>query len=176
MRAHTDNVQPGGTSAWRASSNGGWASSSETCTVTGTSAAAAGVGDCVGAGISVDVAVGLVECVAQALTTATPISAAPIPLCCSQTRMHLPNQDLSGFGGGDALTAGCGEPHRIAFMQRTRSLEGHLAARHEQVQIGSLGQLHALAGLQARTVQRGVAVTDGDGGLAAVFWHTRRNR
>ena len=30
----------------------------------------------------------------------------PIRLCRSQTRMHLPDQDLGGFGGGDALAAG----------------------------------------------------------------------
>ena len=49
---------------------------------------------------------------------------APIRLCRSQTRMHLPDQNLGGFGGGDALAAGCGEPHSVAFMQRARRLRG----------------------------------------------------
>ena len=74
--------------------------------------------------------------------------------------MHLPDQNLRGCGGGDALTAGCGEPHRVAFVQRSGALEGDLTAGDEQVQIGRLRQFDAVAGLQTRAVQCGVAVAD----------------
>ena len=87
-RAHTDSVQPAGTSACRGSSNGAWARSGSTCTVhRDRRPAAVGVGDSVEG-------VGLDEFVEHAATSATPISATPIRLRSSQTRMHLPNQNL----------------------------------------------------------------------------------
>src|SRR5258705_1166276 len=168
-RAHTDSVQPAGTVAWRGSSNGGWARSGSTCTVTGTRPAGASA---VGAGGCVE----LVESVEQAAISTTPASVAAIRLRRSQTRMHLPDQNLHGFSGRDALTAGCGEPHRIAFMQRPCALEHDFTAGDEQVKVGSLRQFDAVTWLQARAVQRRVAVADRDGGVAAVFGYARRDR
>ena len=76
---------------------------------------------------------GLAEFVEQAAISTTQVSADPIRLRRSQTRMHLPNQNLCGFGGGDTLTAGCSEPHRIAFVQRSSALECDFTAGDEQV-------------------------------------------
>src|SRR6476646_2758452 len=165
-RAHPASVQPAGTIAWRGSSNGGCARSGSTCTVTGTrpaGASAVGARDCVE----------FIAFVEQAAISTTPVSAAPIRLRRSQTRMHLPYQNLRGFGGGDALTPGHGEPHRIAFMQRSGALECDFTAGDEQVQIGRLRQFDTVAWLQARAVQRCVAVADRDDGVVAVVGHTR---
>ena len=135
-RAHTDIVQPAGTIACRGSSNGASARSSGTSTVTGSrpaGASAVGAGDAgeVGAGPGA----GLVEHPASRRTPTRPI---PIRLCGSQTRMHLPDENLRGFGGGDALSTRRGEPHGVALVQRPGTFQGDLAARHEQVQIWRL--------------------------------------
>src|SRR3954453_17040122 len=63
-------------------------------------------------------------------------------------RVHLPHEQLGGLGGGDPLTAGGGEPDRVAGEQLPGALEGHGAAGDEQVQVGGLGQLHGLPRLQ----------------------------
>jgi hypothetical protein len=55
--------------------------------------------------------VGLVE---QAVTKRT-AARLPMCLCRSQTRMHLPYQDLGGCRRGDALATGRGESYCVAF-------------------------------------------------------------
>src|SRR5918995_6133534 len=77
-------------------------------------------------------------------------------------RVHLPHEDLGRLGGGDPLTAGGGEPDRVAGAQLPGALEGHGAARDEQVQERGLGQLDGLAGLQPGGVQGRVLVVDAD--------------
>src|SRR3954467_750674 len=86
-------------------------------------------------------------------------------------RVHLPHEDLGGLGGGDPLTAGGGEPDRVAGAQLPGTLEGHRAARDEQVQERGLGQLDGLTGLQPGGVQGRVLVVDADRGGAAVLGH-----
>src|SRR6478672_864695 len=109
--------------------------------------------------------------VEHAVSNATPAMQNPIRLRCSQTRMHLPDQNLGGFGRGDALTAGCGEPHGISLRQWARTLECHFTAGDEQVQVRRRGQFDAVAGLHAGTMQGSVLVADGDRGLVAVVGH-----
>src|SRR5690242_20219747 len=154
-RANTDSVQPAATSACRGRSNGAWARRASTWTATGTSPVGGGVAVTVGAA-------GVDGSDEHPAISATPSSVAPIRLCRRQTRMHLPDEDFGGFGGGDALTTGGGEPHGITFVQRPGAFERNLASRHEQVQIGRLGQLDGLTGLQAGAVQCRVLVADGD--------------
>src|SRR3954470_3448631 len=84
-------------------------------------------------------------------------------------RVHLPHEDLGGLGGGDPLTSGGGEADCVAGAQFTGALQGHGAARDEQVQERGLGQLDGLAGLQPSRVQRRVPVADADRGGAAVL-------
>src|SRR3954470_6021514 len=91
-------------------------------------------------------------------------------------RVHLPHEDLGCLGGGDLLTAGGGEPDRVAGAQLSGALEGHGAARHEQVQERGLGQLDGLTGLQPGGVQGGVPVPDADRGGAAVLGHAGGHR
>src|SRR4051795_10856362 len=55
-------------------------------------------------------------------------------------RVHLPHEDLGRLGGGDPLTAGGGEPDRVAGAQLAGALQGHGAAGHEQMQERGLGQ------------------------------------
>src|SRR3954453_22978952 len=86
-------------------------------------------------------------------------------------RVHLPHEDLGGLGGGDPLTAGTGEADRVTGAQLPGALEGHRAARDEQVQERGLGQLDALAGLQPGGVQGRVPVGDADRGGSAVLGH-----
>ena len=59
--------------------------------------------------------------------------------------------------------------------ERPGSFEGDRAAGHEQVQERRLGQLDALAGLEAGGVQGGVLVLDADGGGAVVLVHPGRH-
>src|SRR4051812_43334256 len=91
-------------------------------------------------------------------------------------RVHLPHEDLGCLGGGDPLTAGGGEPDRVAGAQLPGALQGHRAAREEQVQERGLGQLDGPAGLQPGGVQGGVPVADADGGGAAVLGHAGGHR
>src|SRR3954471_11893782 len=91
-------------------------------------------------------------------------------------RVHLPHEDLGCLGGGDLLTAGGGEPDRVAGAQLSGALEGHGAARHEQVQERGLGQLDGLTGLQPDGVQGRVLVVDADGGGATVLGHAGGDR
>src|SRR3954462_1213994 len=58
--------------------------------------------------------------------------------------VHLPHEDLGRLGGGDPLAASGGEPDRVAGAQFPGALEGHGAARNEQVQERGLGQLDGL--------------------------------
>src|SRR3954447_12742295 len=58
-------------------------------------------------------------------------------------RVHLPDEDLRRLGGGHPLTTGRGEAHRVPGAQFSGALEGHGAARDEQVQVRRLGQLDA---------------------------------
>src|SRR3954447_23626105 len=90
--------------------------------------------------------------------------------------VHLPHEDLGRLGGGDPLTAGGGEPDRVAGAQFPGALEGHGAARDEQVQERRLGQLDGLTGLQPGGVQGGVPVADADGGGAVVLGHAGGHR
>src|SRR4051794_25984005 len=91
-------------------------------------------------------------------------------------RVHLPHEDLGGVGGGDPLPAGGGEADRVAGAQLPGALEGHRAARDEQVQERGLGQLDGLTGPQPGGVQGGVPVVDADGGGAAVLGHAGGDR
>src|SRR3954470_15010840 len=91
-------------------------------------------------------------------------------------RVHLPDEDLRRLGGGDPLAAGGGEANRVAGAQLSGALEGHRAARDEQVQVRGIGQLDGLTGLQPGGVQRGVSVMDADGGGAAVLGHAGGDR
>src|SRR3954453_23275935 len=91
-------------------------------------------------------------------------------------RVHLPDEDLRRLGGGDPLAAGGGEANSVAGAQLSGALEGHRAARDEQVQVRGLGQLDGLTGLQPGGVQRGVSVMDADGRGAAVLGHARGDR
>src|SRR3954471_11799783 len=77
-------------------------------------------------------------------------------------RVHLPAEDLRRLGGGDPLAAGGGEANRVTGAQLPGALEGHRAARDEQVQEGGLGQLDALTGLQPGGVQDRVPVVNAD--------------
>src|SRR3954462_6900651 len=90
--------------------------------------------------------------------------------------VHLPHEHLGGLGGGDPLTAGGGEADRVAGAQLPGALQGHGAARDEQVQERGLGQLDGLAGLQPSRVQRRVPVADADRGGAAVLGHAGGHR
>src|SRR5690242_7717906 len=103
-------------------SNGDCATSEATSTGTETiptPACAVGVGDD-GDDKGSGAGAGFVE---HAPATATTAARVPNRLRCSQTRMHLPYQDLSGRGGGHALTTGGGEPHGISLVQRARALQ-----------------------------------------------------
>jgi hypothetical protein len=80
--------------------------------------------------------------------------------------VHLPDQDLRGFGRGDLLPAGRGEPDRVAGGEGASALERDRAAWHEQVQERRLGQLDGLTWLEAGDVEGGVLVLDADGGGA----------
>src|SRR4051812_3525817 len=91
-------------------------------------------------------------------------------------RVHLPHEDLGGLGGGDPLTSGGGQADRVAGAQLPGALQGHGAARDEQVQERGLGQLDGLAGLQPSRVQRRVPVADADRGGAAVLGHAGGHR
>src|SRR3954447_324854 len=91
-------------------------------------------------------------------------------------RVHLPHEDLGRLGGDDPLAAGGGEADCVAGAQVSGALEGHRAARDEQVQVRGLGQLDALTGLQPAGVQRGVPVVDADRGGAAVPGHAGGDR
>src|SRR5918994_7826631 len=91
-------------------------------------------------------------------------------------RVHLPHEDLGRLGGGDPLTAGGGEADRVAGAQLPGALEGHGAARNEQVQERGLGQLDGLAGLQPGGVQGRVLVVDADRGGATVLGHAGGDR
>src|SRR3954470_11615524 len=90
--------------------------------------------------------------------------------------VHLPHEDLGGLGGGDPLTAGTGEADRVTGAQLPGALEGHRAARDEQVQERGLGQLDALTGLQPGGVQGRVPVVDADRGGSAVLGHAGGDR
>src|SRR3954463_6097053 len=91
-------------------------------------------------------------------------------------RVHLPHENLRGLGGGDPLAAGGGEADGVAGAQLPGALEGHGAARDEQVHERGLGQLDGLAGLQPGGVQGGVPVPDADRGGAAVLGHAGGHR
>src|SRR3954447_8134846 len=91
-------------------------------------------------------------------------------------RVHLPHENLGGLGGGDPLTAGGGEAHGVAGAQLSSALQGHGAARNEQVQERGFGQLDGLAGLQPGGVEPGVPVADADGGGAVVLGHAGGDR
>src|SRR4051795_11728741 len=54
-------------------------------------------------------------------------------------RVHLPDEDLRSLGGGDPLAAGGGEADCVAGAQVSGALEGHRAARDEQVHVRGLG-------------------------------------
>src|SRR3954451_14079794 len=86
-------------------------------------------------------------------------------------RVHLPHEDLGGLGGGDPLPAGGGEADRVAGAQLAGALEGHRAARDEQVQERGLGQLDGLTRLEPGGVEGRVPVADADLGGAAVLGH-----
>src|SRR3954453_10086904 len=90
--------------------------------------------------------------------------------------VHLPHENPGGLGGGDPLTAGGGEADGVAGAQLPGALQGHGAARNEQVQVGGFGQLDGLAGLQPGGVERGVPVADADGGGAVVLGHAGGDR
>src|SRR3954452_13228059 len=90
--------------------------------------------------------------------------------------VHLPHENLGGLGGGDPLTAGGGEPDGVAGAQLPGALQGHGAARNEQVQVRGFGQLDGLAGLQPGGVEPGVPVADADGGGAVVLGHAGGDR
>src|SRR3954470_21941575 len=90
--------------------------------------------------------------------------------------VHLPHENLGGLGGGDPLTAGGGEADGVAGAQLSSALQGHGAARNEQVQVRGFGQLDGLAGLQPGGVERGVPVADADGGGAVVLGHAGGDR
>src|SRR5215218_11312410 len=91
-------------------------------------------------------------------------------------RVHLPHEHLGGLGGGAPLTAGGGEADGVAGAQLSGALEGHRAARDEQVQVRGLGQLDGAAGLQPGGVQGRVPVVDADGGGAPVLGHAVGDR
>src|ERR1700712_1765177 len=91
-------------------------------------------------------------------------------------RVHFPHQYLRRLGGGDPLPAGGGEADRVAGTQLAGALQGHRAARDEQVQERCLGQLDGLAGLQPGGVQGGVPVADADRGSAVVLGHAGGDR
>src|SRR3954454_22949327 len=91
-------------------------------------------------------------------------------------RVHLPHEDLGRLGGGDPLAPGGGEPDGVAGAQLPGALEGHGAARDEQVQERGLGQRDGLAGLQPGGVQGRVLVVDADRGGAAVLGHAGGDR
>src|SRR3954469_177103 len=90
--------------------------------------------------------------------------------------VHLPHENLGGLGGGDPLTAGGGEADGVAGAQLSGALQGHGAARDEQVQVRGFGQLDGLAGLQPGGVEPGVPVADADGGGAVVLGHAGGDR
>src|SRR3954469_6498211 len=90
--------------------------------------------------------------------------------------VHLPHEDLGGLGGGDPLAAGGGEADGVTGAQLPGALEGHGAARDEQVQERGLGQLDGLAGLQPGGVQGRVLVVDADRGGAAMLGHAGGDR
>jgi hypothetical protein len=81
----------------------------------------------------------------------------------SDGRVHFPQEDLGGFGGGDLLSIGSGEAHGIAGVHGAEGFDGERSTGREQVQERRLGQLDVLAGLQAGGVERGVAVLDATG-------------
>src|SRR3954451_4924678 len=91
-------------------------------------------------------------------------------------RVHLPHEDLGGLGGGDPLAAGGGEADGVTGAQLPGALEGHGAARDEQVQERGLWQLDGLAGLQPGGVQGRVLVVDADRGGAAMLGHAGGDR
>src|SRR3954465_5058076 len=62
--------------------------------------------------------------------------------------VHLPHENLGGLGGGDPLPAGGGEADGVAGAQLPGALQGHGAARDEQVQVRGFRQLDGLAGPQ----------------------------
>jgi hypothetical protein len=74
------------------------------------------------------------------------------------------------------MAAGGGEAVGVTSTQLPGALEGHGAARDEQVQERGLGQLDGLTGLQPGGVQGGVPVPDADGGGAAVLGHAGGDR
>ena len=76
--------------------------------------------------------------------------------------MHLPDEYFGGRGGGDALAAGCREPHRVAFPQRPGALECHVTAREEQMEVRRLRQLES--GDQLAGPQNGLHVRRAAGG------------
>lgn len=131
-RAHTDIVQPAGTDARRGWSNGAASNPAGTATVTevtpvaGGAVGVEGCADGVGAGWSGVLA-------AHPASTAVAVSQAPNSLSHSEIGMHLPDQDLGRFDGHQALSTGGCEAHCVTFAQSAGTLEGHLAARHEQV-------------------------------------------
>src|SRR3954464_1921180 len=91
-------------------------------------------------------------------------------------RVHLPHEDLGGLGGGDPLPAGGGEADGVAGAQLSGALEGHRAARSEQVQERGVGRLDGLTGLQPGGVQGRALVVDADRGGAAVLGHAGGDR
>ena len=131
-RAHTDNVHPLGTRAFRGSSNGAAARSSGTCTVTST------MPNCEAVVLDVLDVLDGADGVGGAsdehpASSSTPTRPADEYLRRGETRMHLPDQDLRGFGRGDPLPSGCREPNGVALVQGPGTFEGHFAARHEQM-------------------------------------------
>ena len=117
VRAHTDSCHPVGTRTCRGWSNGACAMPGGTVTSTvlmpvcGTEVApddgAANVDEAGGAGS---------EAVLHPATSVAATSSAPRWLGRGETGMHLPDEDLGGVGGGDALATGCGEPHGVSFV------------------------------------------------------------
>ena len=150
--AHTDIVQPSGTSACRGSSNGDWARSPGTLTDVDTNFADAGAGAAGGVGDAGDGCGG--ESVEHPASRAMPSSPAVEPVTRRQIRMHLPDENLGRLGRGDALAARRGEPDGVTFVKRSGAFERHLAARDEQVQERRFRQLDGVSRLQPCAVQR----------------------
>ena len=96
---------------------------------------AAGAGAGAGGRVEPGAGVGLVEQAATKMTAAR----LPMCLCRSQTRMHLPYQNLGGCGRGDALATGRSESYGVALTQWACALERDLTAGDEQVQVGRRG-------------------------------------
>ena len=170
--AHTDIVQPSGTSACRGSSNGLWARSPGTSTGRRHQIRRRRCGRCRRRwrpGRRLRRCARRTPCQQRDTERARRRAryAAARSACISQTRIS------DGSARGDALAARRGEPDGVTFVKRPGAFERHLAARDEQVQERRFRQLDGVPRLQPCAVQCRAPVVDGDGRTVV---HARRDR